>query len=280
MSAVFDVTSETFSEQVLEASHQRLVVVDFWAPWCAPCRMLGPLLERVVAACEGRAVLAKVNVDENQAVAKTYRVMSIPAVIAFEKGAAVAQFVGAQPEGEVRRWVESLLPSAADELATQAAALAEKGDAAAAEAMYQEALAANPGHVEAIVALAGTALGRGEMAEAGELVRRLGRPVPKEAEAVEARLWLTANVGEGRAIARPCDTVEGDLAARIGLACRLALRDEHEKALELLLATLTLNPKTAGGPVKEAMLRVFALLGPDHPMTRDYRRRLTSALYV
>ena len=104
-----DVSVESFAQEVIEASKTQPIVVDFWAPWCGPCRMLGPVLDRVVAAYAGKVVLAKVNVDENQALAAQYRVLSIPSVKAFKNGAMVSEFVGFRPEPEVRQWVEGLV---------------------------------------------------------------------------------------------------------------------------------------------------------------------------
>ncbi len=107
--ASHDVSEEQFQTEVVEASRERLVVADFWAPWCAPCRMLGPILERVVASMPGKVTLAKINVDGNPALSAQWRVRSIPSVKAFRNGEVVGEFVGAQPEAEVRRWIEGLL---------------------------------------------------------------------------------------------------------------------------------------------------------------------------
>ena len=178
-----DVTDATFEEAVLKRSFEVPVVVDLWAPWCGPCTTLGPLLEQVVAATDGAVELAKVNVDENPPVSASFRVQSIPAVFAVRDGAVVDQFIGAQPEAEVRAFVERLAPAR-----SEADLLAADGADAGAEEPLRRALQLEPDHPVAVPALAALLIARGDTDEA---VTLLGR-VPETAETrrllAEARL--------------------------------------------------------------------------------------------
>src|ERR1700738_3934001 len=154
-----DVTEGNFDAAVLDRSHSLPVVVDFWADWCAPCRQLGPVLEREAAKRAGRLELVKLDVDANQTLSQSYGIQGIPAVKAFHNGLVVAEFVGAQPAAAVARFLDSLLPSEAE-------LLAQKGD----EQSLRAALELEPGHAEAALPLARILHGRGEKEEALEIL--------------------------------------------------------------------------------------------------------------
>jgi putative thioredoxin len=181
-----DVTDTTFEAEVVERSRRTPVVVDLWAPWCGPCRTLGPMIERIVDATDGAVVLAKVNVDENPAISQAFRVQSIPAVYAMRDGKVVDTFVGAQPEQVIRAFVEGLAPSEQD---NEVAALLEAGD----EDSVRRVLDLEPDNEAAIVAL-------------GEQLATAGRA--DEALELLARIPETAGTRRVAALAR-----EGDLAA-------------------------------------------------------------------
>jgi putative thioredoxin len=183
-----DVTDATFQTEVIERSSTTPVVVDLWAPWCGPCRTLGPIIEQVVGATDGKVVLAKVNVDENPSVSAAFQVQGIPAVYALKDGKVIDGFIGAQGEPFVNEWVQSLLPSEADQ---QVAQLVEAGD----EASLRHALELVPDHHDAIVALAELLVQDGESDEALALLER----IPETPE--------TRRVG---ALARTGPAVEGD----------------------------------------------------------------------
>jgi putative thioredoxin len=148
-----DVPADRFEAAVLEESRRRPVVVDFWAPWCGPCRTLGPTLERLAGAGGGDWLLAKVNVDDAPELAGRYGVQGIPAVKAFRDGEVVDEFVGAVPEGEVRRWLEGVVPGPADHAFAEARALLEAGKAAAAREALSRTLGLEPAHGDALLAL-------------------------------------------------------------------------------------------------------------------------------
>jgi len=176
---VLDVTDASFESAVLARSNEVPVVVDLWAPWCGPCKTLGPILERVVGATAGAVELAKVNVDDNPRVAATFAVQSIPAVFALRDGKVVDQFIGAVPEAQVAEFVNRLVP-----VASEADLLVARGD----ETSVRKALELEPGHVGAVEALARLLLDRGEPAEALEVLAKIPESPETRVLAAEARL--------------------------------------------------------------------------------------------
>jgi len=257
---VVEVTDATFEEVVVEGSKTRPVVVDMWATWCGPCRTLTPILEKVADERSGAFLLAKLDTDANPMVAQAFGVQSIPTVIAFKDGEAVTGFVGAYPEPEVNRFVDSILPTEADRRAEDARSVEASGDLQAAEEGYREALAEDPENREAAIGLARILVDRDELDAAEELVAR-HRPDP-EAErvyaAIEMRRWLEApadgTLGQAKRLA-----ASGDLAG--GLAGMLqALSDDRDAA-------------------RDAMVVVFTAVGDGDPLVPEYRRRLSAALF-
>jgi len=281
---VYDVAPGEFDEKVLDASGERVVVVDFWAQWCAPCRVLGPILEEVVRSFEGKAVLAKVNVDENPDVAQKWDIRGIPAVKVFRDGKVVADFVGARPKPDVRRLIESVLPSRADELVREGDRLAASGSTAEARDRYTEALQAEPDHAPAALRLAEIAADAGEFEEA----TRLASAVPEGDDRRDAAEALLARVGfavESNRIGgleqarKRAESAGDDLDARFQLAVCLAGAQEYKEALETLVGIVERNRNFRDGAAKEAMLRIFAIVGETSDLANEYRPRLARALY-
>jgi putative thioredoxin len=244
-----DVTEATFADEVIARSQDQAVIVDFWAAWCAPCRQLAPILERAAARHPDDVALAKVDVDANPGLARTYRVSSIPAVKAFRGGTVVDEFIGLQPERAVEAFVERLVPSRADRLV-------EAGD----EASLREAVAAEPPHVGARLALARLLLAEGRADEVPALLE----PVlhDQDAQALAARARLEASD-------RP-DVVAALAAIR---------RDDPEGALTHLLDALRAAAPEERDDLRLAMIGVFRDLGDQHPLTTRFRRRMAQALY-
>ena len=273
---VIDVSEEDFGELVLEASRETPVVVDFWAGWCRPCLVLGPILERVAEEHDGRFVLAKVDVDANQTLAARYGIRGIPAVKAFRDGEVVTEFVGAQPEDMVRLWLRDVLPSEAEPIVAEARTAEDEGHPERAEAGYRRALEIDPDHEEATVGLARSLLARGEAAEARRVASRL--PANLEARSVAARAALAERL--------PGDGDLDDLRARaatdpeaaLAVAAAEAGRGDAEAALERLLGVIASGGE-ARDPARDLMVTIFDSLGDEHPLVRAYRPRLASALY-
>jgi putative thioredoxin len=258
--SVIEATESDFDHRVVEGSRQVPVVVDFWAGWCRPCLVLGPVLEDLAQEYGGRFILAKVDVDANPMLASRFGVRGIPAVKAFRDGRVVSEFVGVQPEASVRRFLDELVPSEADDLAAAARGDEERGAIEAAEEGYRKALQLDPIHGQALVGLARIASGRGETDEARSLLART--TIGDEARAVAATLDLTDQAAE---------------AGPVGEAARAAAAGEHRMALERALELL--DDGEDRDRARDLMVRVFELLGEDHPLTREYRPRLARALF-
>jgi putative thioredoxin len=275
---VVDVGDADFETAVLKRSEVTPVVVDFWAPWCGPCRALGPLLERLAEEHQGAFVLAKVNVDEAPAVSQAFGIQSIPAVKGFRDGVLVGEFVGAQPESTVRKLLDMVLPTAADRLVAQAAALAP----GAAEPALREALEMEPRHGRALVTLARILAARGDSVEALQLLERVSPPSPLvgEAERLAAELRMRNDgAGDQAALRARVAADPDDLAARLDLGRTLAALGRHEDALSELLAVIQREPHFADDGARKAMVDLFAVLGSDHPLTDRYRNELAKALF-
>lgn len=276
---VRDVDEASFQRDVIERSHHTPVVVDFWAAWCGPCRVLGPVLERLAADAAGDFDLVKVDVDRNPRLAAQYRVQGIPAVKAFRDGKLVDEFTGAVPEPQVRAWLQRIVPSGADRSVADARAAEDRGDGAAAERHYRAALAQDPGHAGATAGLARILIGRSEIAEAQRLAGRLG----PDAESQRVRALLRfKSAGAGADIPALKARVEADprdVEARYRLGLALAGDEAYTAALDHLLEAVRIDRRHADDGARTAMLDLFALLGEDDPRTRDYRGRLSSLLF-
>jgi putative thioredoxin len=220
-----DVTDATFETEVLARSMSVPVVVDLWAPWCEPCKTLGPIIERVVAATNGKVVLAKVNVDENPGIAQAFRVQSIPAVFAVADGRAMPMFQGAQPEHVVKQYVDMLLPTAQDEVIAD---LLAKGD----EESLFAVLDVDPGNEPAIVALAGILTARGQGEEALALLSRIPESDEVRRAAAAARMSM-----------RPADDYDEQLAALLDSV--KADEDARQRFLDILELMGADDPRTA-----------------------------------
>jgi putative thioredoxin len=279
-----DVTTERFEAEVIRASTERPMVVDFWATWCQPCRQLGPLLEKLAVEFNGRFQLVKVNVDENQELASAFGVQSIPYVVALRDGQVASEFVGVHPEDKLREWLGSLLPSKAEELLKKGHTL-EETDPKGASAAYREAAALDPKILDvARIALARVLLKLNQDDECRKIIAELESRgyLEPEAEKVKSQLELRAAAAEAgpldearkAAIAAP-----DDLALQLKLADALAVANRHEEALQICLAIVQKDKSTLGGEAKSTMLRIFDALGPGSDLVSTYRRKLATALY-
>jgi len=280
---IIDTTTARFEADVIQASSERPIIVDFWAPWCQPCRQLGPVLEKLANEYNGRFTLAKVNVDENQDVAAAFGVQSIPYVAAVRDGRLAAEFVGVYPEEKLREWLAPLLPSKAEELLKKGRAL-ESSDAKAALAAYREAAALEPKLDAARVALARVLLKLNQDDECRKIIADLESRgyLEPEAEKVKSQLELRAAAAEAGPLdeARKAATAApNDLALQLKLADALAVANRHDEALQICLSIVQKDKSALGGEAKNTMLRIFDTLGAGSDLVSIYRRKLATALY-
>ena len=243
-----DVTESNFQEAVLDRSHSLPVVVDFWAEWCAPCRQLGPVLERAASKRSGRLELVKLDVDTNQALSRSYGIQGIPAVKAFHRGRVVSEFVGAQPAATVERFLDSLLPSEAE-------LLAQKGD----EESLRAALVLEPGQSDAAIPLARILHARRQGEEALEILRKVHGSFAADGLAARIRLERTAGPELSRAFA----------ALDAG---------DNEQALDVLIEAIP-PARNSRDEIRRVVVGILDELGLDDPLVTKSRTRLASALY-
>lgn len=269
--AVLEVTEATFEREVVARSREVPVVIDFWAPWCGPCRTLGPTLERLAAEAKGAWLLAKVNVDENQRLAGMFRVQSIPAVMAVYQGKVVDQFVGALPESQVRAWLKRFVPERPDSLIEAAQAL-EASDPEGAIGRYRLILGQEPENTAALFQLGRLLLLQGSP-EGVETLRQVPAGSPFFARA-HAALPLADLI----AVAAHSGDETGS-AARYKQAALAAQSGAYEQALEQLLAIVASDRAFHDDGARKAMLALLAALGDEHPLVPTYRRKLASTLF-
>lgn len=243
-----DVTEDNFEAAVIDRSHSLPVVVDFWADWCAPCRQLGPVLEREVSKRSGRLELVKLDVDANPALSQSYGIQGIPAVKAFSKGLVTAEFVGAQPAAAVARFLDSLLPSEAE-------LLAQNGD----EVSLRHALELEPGLADAAIKLARLLRGRGKKDEALDILGHVHGSFAAEGLAARIRL---------------------EQAAVLDLSSAFAALDagDNEQALDGLIEAIT-PARGSREEIRRVVVGILDELGLDDPLATRSRTRLASALY-
>jgi putative thioredoxin len=279
-----DVDQTSFDEVVIEGSRKTPVVVDFWAPWCGPCRALTPILEKLAAEYAGRFVLAKINSDENPELSARYSVRGIPNVKAFADGEVVDEFSGALPEGKVREFLERLLPSPADDLRDDAAAVyAHTRDADRALEILSRAEALDPSNDDIRVDRAALLADAGRLDEANQVLAAL-KPLTQMSARVNA-LKAKLDLARGAADASSIDELEqriaanaGDLDARLQLAHAHAASQNYREALEQLLEIVGRDRAFGEDAGRKTMLKVFELLGNWGDLVSEFRRRLARTI--
>lgn len=280
---VVDVSEADFEREVVERSKAVPVVIDFWAPWCGPCRALGPMLEKLARERQGQFVLAKVNTEECQRLAAAFRIEVLPSVKAVRDGQIVLEFEGLLPEPAVREFLDRVCPSEAQRQARQARDL-EAANPAEAEAIYRRVLQGERPPDAARVGLARLLLARGQDAEAAELLRHVppGGEEAAEVDRLTAVLFLREHArdfGDEAALRRRLAADPEGAEVRYHLGSVVAAAGRYPEALELLLSAAERDKKLANAKVREVMVTVFRVIGMRSELAEQYRDKLRSVLY-
>jgi putative thioredoxin len=279
---------KTFAQDVIHASMQTPVLVDFWAPWCGPCKQLTPILEKVVRAAKGKVRLVKVNVDENPEIAQQLRVKTLPTVYAFLGGQPVTGFTGAQPESQVKQLVDQLLGETtgadlADAL-EQGKAAAERGDTRTAQRMFEAVLDEDPASPEALGGLARCYIADRSFDVARELLDQAPEEVQGHAAITGAKAALqlateAGDLGDPVRLEARLKADEDDHEARYRLATVQFLRGQAEAAMENLVRIVKRDRTWNDDQARKQLVKFFDALGPKHPATVKGRRMLSTVLF-
>ncbi len=277
-----DVNADNFRQVVLEGSKTAPVVIDFWAPWCAPCRTLKPILEKLAAEYAGKFTLAKINSDENPDLAASMGVRGIPAVKAVVDGELVDEFVGALPEAQVRAFIERIVPSPSAQAALQAQELMAEGRHEEALAAFDRAIELDPRNDAAQVDKLAALVQLGRYEEARAMLAALGPLALDDPRvgALRAELEFATGPEEDRSsLEQRIAADPGDLEARLALARHHAHARNYEPALQQLIEIVRRDRKFDDDAGRRMMVEIFNLLGPGDPLVDRYRRELSAALY-
>jgi putative thioredoxin len=287
---VKDVTTASFKADVIAESARHPVLVDFWAPWCGPCKQLGPVLEKAVADAKGKVTLVKMNIDEHPQIAGQLGIQSIPAVIAFERGQPVDGFMGALPESQVRGFIERLvgpLGAEAEELLTQAEAAAAQGDLAGAASLYARILAEDETNPKAIAGLAKLHVEAGDIDQAKAVLSMAeAPPLGKEQNPAIAAAWAAVHVAEQAAAVGDLAPLEKALEenpdnhqARLDLALALSAEGKRDEAADALLAIIKRDRTWNDEAARKQLLQFFEAWGLMDPAAVTARRKLSAILF-
>jgi putative thioredoxin len=287
---VTDTTTQTFVKDVIEASKQQPVLVDFWAPWCGPCKQLTPILEKVVRAAKGKVKLVKMNIDEHPAIPGQMGIQSIPAVIAFSNGQPVDGFMGALPESQVSDFIKRLVkePIEADD-STEALKTAEEvlahGDAATAASIFAEIAAAEPENIAALTGMVRAYVRAGEIEQAKQTLALI--PQAKQNDPAVATARAALELAEQAKAVGPIGDLEQKVAAnpadhqaRFDLAVALNAKGRREEAVEHLLTIVRRDRKWNDDAARKQLVQFFDAWGAADPTTVEGRKKLSSILFA
>jgi putative thioredoxin len=276
-----------FGTDVIEPSMEVPIIVDFWAPWCGPCKQLGPLLEKLVTQAGGLVRMVKINVDENKELAGQLRIQSIPAVFAFKDGQPADGFVGAQTERQIKDFIGRLIGDAKtplDAALEQAKTAMEEGNIDAAGAIYMDVMRQDPENTEAISGLIRCSVAIGKLEHAQEIITQLDDKIkiaPEVAAAISALELAQQSDASGDTadLRQKVDADPGDHQSRFDLAMALYGAQQNEEALRELLELFRRDRAWDDEAARKQMIKIFEALGHDHPTTMEIRKELTALIY-
>jgi putative thioredoxin len=281
---IINVTEANFQKEVLEASKDKPVIVDFWAPWCEPCTQLTPIIEKIVNEKKGKVILAKINVDESPKLAQQFQIEGIPAIRIIRQGRLLGGFEGVRPEEQLRELFEQLAPPDAAERELAQAKKLERTQPVQAEAIYRKVLEKQPERPEAQLGIVRTLVEQKKTEEATTYLDSLTLEgdASEEAEKIRAGMFFrtlaTSDLDEV-ALRQQIDGDPKAAQACFDLGCLLAARGKLEDALPLLLQAGERDFNLANSKVREVMVKIFYALGANHPLANEYRAKLATLLY-
>lgn len=285
---IIDTSTESFMSDVIETSKEVPVLVDFWAPWCGPCKQLGPILEKIVSSAGGNIKLAKLNIDEHPQIAQQLQIQSIPAVFAFKDGQPFDAFVGAQSETQVKEFIEKIIgsigPSPIDNALKSADSEFEKNDFSAAANLYLQVLNADPKNIHALTGLARTYLAEKNIDQAKEVLDNipLENSNSEKVIAVKSALNLlekAENTDDIDELIAALEKKPGDLEILYNIAMASIGDNNHEQAINYLLEIIKTQKDWNNGKARENLLKIFESLGPTNELTIQGRRQLSAIIF-